>query len=218
MCKDPTWWLWAPSPGQGITMKNGTLVFPSQGRDENGGKFSNITYSSDKGETWKTSNPAYTQTSESTVVELLDGSLMLNMRDDRNRSDKSETNGRAIVVSKDMGETWAEHKTSHKSLIEPVCMASIHRHNYKDTEGKPKNLLLYSNPNSKFRRHKQTIKVSFDDGVTWPEKYWTELDAGDGAGYSCLTSIDEETIGILYEGSQAQMTFQKILLSELINK
>jgi sialidase-1 len=61
------------------------------------------------------------------------------------------------------------------------------------------------------------IKVSFDDGKTWPEKYWMELDAGRGAGYSCLTSIDENTIGILYEGSQAQMTFQKLAIDELIN-
>jgi sialidase-1 len=36
------------------------------------------------------------------------------------------------------------------------------------------------------------------------------LDEGRGAGYSCLTSIDEKTIGILYEGSQAHMTFQAI--------
>tara|TARA_B110000046_G_scaffold172305_1_gene193950 strand:+ start:317 stop:559 length:243 start_codon:yes stop_codon:yes gene_type:complete len=45
-----------------------------------------------------------------------------------------------------------------------------------------------------------------------------ELDEGRGAGYSCLTSIDENTIGILYEGSQAQITFQKISLSEIINR
>ena len=31
-----------------------------------------------------------------------------------------------------------------------------------------------------------------------------------------LTSIDENTIGILYEGSQSDLVFQKILLSELI--
>lgn len=218
MCKDPKWWLWAPAPGHGITLKDGTLIFPTQGRDENGLPFSNITYSKDAGKTWKTSNAASHDTTESMAVELSDGSIMLNMRDNRNRHEKGAKNGRSISVTKDLGDTWTEHITSHGALIESVCMASIHRHNYKDNTGNSKSILLFSNPNSKYKRIKQTIKVSFDDGETWPEKYWLELDEGGGAGYSCLTSIDENTIGILYEGSQAQMTFQKILLSELISK
>ena len=61
-----------------------------------------------------------------------------------------------------------------------------------------------------------TIKVSFDDGLTWPEKYWMLLDEKKSKGYSCLTSIDEKTIGILFEGSRADMTFLKIPLSELL--
>ena len=217
MCKDPKWWLLAPAPGHGITLKDGTLVFPTQGRDEEGLPFSNITYSKDSGKTWKTSNAASHDTTESMAVELSDGSVMLNMRDNKNGNEKGDKNGRSIAVTTNLGDTWTEHVTSNGTLIEPKCMASIHRHKYKDTEGNPKSILLFSNPNSKFKRHKQTIKVSFDDGLTWPEKYWTELDAGKGSGYSCLTSVDENTIGILYEGSQAQMTFQKILISELIN-
>jgi sialidase-1 len=43
------------------------------------------------------------------------------------------------------------------------------------------------------------------------------LDEGSSFGYSCLTSIDENTIGILYEGSRAHMTFKSITLDELIN-
>lgn len=217
MCKDPKWWLWAPAPGHGITLKDGTLVFPTQGRDKNGLPFSNITYSKDAGKTWKTSRAASHDTTESMAVELSDGSIMLNMRDNRNGHEKGDENGRSIFVTKDLGNTWTEHATSHGALIEPKCMASIHRHDYKDAQGKLKRVLLFSNPNSKYKRHKQTIKVSFDEGLTWPEKNWIELDVGRGAGYSCLTSIDVNTIGVLYEGSQAQMTFQKILLDELVN-
>ena len=138
------------------------------------------------------------------------------MRDNRNRKEKGINNGRAIVVTSDLGESWTEHETSHGGLIESVCMASIHRHNYNDKDGNQKSVLFFSNPNSKYQRHKQTIKVSFDNGKTWPEKYWMELDEGRGAGYSCLTSIDENTIGILYEGSQAQMTFQSISIERLL--
>lgn len=216
MCKDPKWWLWAPAPGHGITLKNGTLVFPTQGRDKNGQPFSNITYSEDSGETWITSNAASYNTTESMAVELNDGSIMLNIRDNRNRKEKGDKNGRAIAITKNLGQTWEEHTTSHGALIEPVCMASIHKHHYTDSKGNKKSVLLFSNPNSKYDRIKQSIKVSFDEGENWPEKYWIELDEGKGAGYSCLSSVDNETIGILYEGSQSQLTFQKISLAELL--
>lgn len=218
MCKKEEWWLWAPGPGQGITLDDGTLVFPTQGRDETGHPFSNITYSKDGGKTWKTSKPAYTNTTESMAVQLSDGSVMLNMRDNRNRQEKGSKNGRAIATTSDLGKTWTEHETSHGTLIESVCMASIHKHHFTDTNGLKKSVLLFSNPNTKTGRHHMTIKVSFDDGKTWPEKYWMLLDEGKSRGYSCLTSIDENTIGILYEGSQAHMTFESIPFNELINK
>jgi sialidase-1 len=216
MCKKKEWWLWAPAPGHGITLEDGILVFPTQGRDENGLPFSNITYSKDGGKTWTTSHAAYHNTTESMAVQLSDGSIMLNMRDNRNRTEKGDRNGRAVATTSDLGETWKEHKTSHGALIECVCMASIHKHEFKDKDGSQKSVLFFSNPNSKFLRNKQTIKVSYDDGRTWPEKYWIELDAGRGAGYSCLTSINDKTIGILYEGSQAHMTFQAIGIEEIL--
>ncbi len=216
MLKKPEWWLLAPGPGHGITLKDGTLVFPTQGRDALGESFSNITYSKDGGKTWRTSNPAATNTTEAMAVQLSNGSIMLNMRDNRNATDKSENNGRNIAVTENLGETWEEHPTSRGALIEPRCMASIHSHDYIAQSGEKFNILLFSNPNSKYRRHKQTIKISLDNGMTWPEKFWIELDEGYGAGYSCLTSIDEDTVGILYEGSQAQMTFQVLDLDEVL--
>ncbi|HRU57475.1 MAG TPA: sialidase family protein, partial [Bacteroidales bacterium] len=57
---------------------------------------------------------------------------------------------------------------------------------------------------------------SFDDGLTWPEEYYFLLDEGTGRGYSCLTSVDERTIGILYESSQADLVFESIPLEELL--
>lgn len=217
MVKKEEWWLFAPAPGHGIVTRNGTLVFPTQGRDATGQTFSNITYSIDSGKTWKSSNAAYTNTTESSVAQLDDGSLMLNMRDNRNRKNKSATNGRAVAVTSDLGENWEEHPTSHGALIEPVCMASLHKHVYSGN-GEKKDVLLFSNPNSKYARNHLTIKVSFDDGKTWPEGHWLLLDEGKGRGYSSITSIDRATIGILYESSQADMVFQKIPLAELINK
>lgn len=136
---------------------------------------------------------------------MSDGTLMLNMRDDRGGA-------RSVYTTKDMGQTWTEHPTSRKALIEPVCMGSIISHEYKGED-----LLLFSNPNATDERHHITIKLSKDQGMTWPVAYQLLLDEGIGRGYSCLTAIDENTIGILYESSQADLVFQKIQVQDLLN-
>lgn len=214
--KRPEWWLYAPAPGHGITLKNGTLVFPTQGRDKDGLPFSNITYSKDGGKTWITSNPAYHNTTECMAVELSDGNIMLNMRDNRNHGNK-EVNGRRICVTSDLGETWTEHPTSRKALIESTCMASIHRHTYKQG-GVEKSVLLFCNPESYNSRDHMTLKISFDDGKTWSADKKILLDEYGSFGYSCITSVDESTIGVFYESSQANMVFQQVKLEELIGK
>ena len=214
MCKQESWWLWAPAPGAGITMKDGTLVFPTQGRDATGKPFSNITYSKDGGLTWKTSTPAATeQTTENMAVELSDGSLMLNMRANTNRTDTSSHNGRAISTTKDLGQHWTVHPTSHKALQEPTCMASILKHQYT-LNGQKKSMLVFCNPDDKSVRKNMTIKVSYDDGKTWQRKIL--LDEQKSRAYSCLTSLTDGTVGVVYESSQADLVYQVITLKELL--
>ncbi|WP_157557869.1 sialidase family protein [Niabella aurantiaca] len=216
MCKKEEWWLWAPAPGRGITMKDGTLVFPTQGRDATGKAFSNITYSKDGGKTWVTSNPATEiSTTECAAVQLSDGAIMLNMRTNANKGITGEGNGRAVAVTHDLGKTWVAHKTSRNALPEPVCMASLYKHTYTTKNGGKKNILLFVNPDSKTRRDHITLKVSYDDGNSWPPEKFIELDELSGSGYSCITSVDNDHIGIVYEGSQAQLVFEKINVQEI---
>ncbi len=212
--KKKEWWLFAPAPGQGITLSDGTLVFPTQGRDETGKPFSNITWSKDGGKTWITGNPATKNTTECAVVELQNGDLMLNMRDNRNRGDE-KVNGRSVFITGDLGETWREHPTSRKALIEPTCMASLHKHMYNEG-GVEKSVLLFVNPASTLKRNNITLKVSYDDGNTWPGEKYILLDEYDGRGYSCITSVNDSTIGILYESSQADIVFQTVRLEEIL--
>ena len=94
-------------------------------------------------------------------------------------------------------------------------MASLHKHIYKRKK-ETKSILLFCNPESCHKRNNMTLKVSFDDGKTWPSTHKILLDEWDGFGYSCITSVDEETIGILYESSQAQLVFQQIKLKDLL--
>ncbi len=205
--KDPKWMLLFQGPGNGISMRNGTLVFPAQFRDAKGMPHSTILYSADHGKTWKVGTGAKANTTEAAVVELQDGSLMLNMRDNRGGT-------RSIAVTKDLGKTWTEHPTSRKALPEPVCMASLVRW---DTvlNGARQSWLAFSNPNvAKAPRRNLTVKLSPDDGATWPTERQVLLDEGNSAGYSCLAPLNDHVIGILYEGSRAHLTFQLLDIAD----
>lgn len=203
--KDPKWYLFFQGPGRGITMKNGTIVFPAQFKDENQVPHSTIIYSKDHGKTWSVGTGAKSKTTEAQVVELSDGSLMLNMRDDRGGF-------RSIAVTSDMGKTWVEHSSSRSALPESTCMGSIITLKTKKGE----NIMLFSNPNTQKGRHSMTIKVSFDEGKTWPVENNLLYHAGDCFGYSCLTQIDDKTVGVLYEGVR-DLYFQKFAIEELLH-
>ena len=213
--KSESWWLMAPGPGRGITLDDGTLVFPAEGRLEDGLQVSTIVYSKDGGETWRAGSPAYTNTNECMAVQLDDGSIMLNMRERSNRN-RSENNGRAIMVTKDTAATWTEHPTSRNALIESACQASLYKHIYTGADGEKRSILFFFNPSSISNRDNFTLKCSLDNGETWPKEYWLLLDEQEGNGYSCITSIDNETIGILYEGSGADMVFQQVKIKDVI--
>ena len=206
--KDPSWYFLLQGPGRGISMDDGTLVFASQYIGSDRIPNAGIIYSKDHGKTWHISSLARTNTTESQVAEIEPRVLMLNMRDNRGGS-------RAVSTTTDMGKTWKEHVSSRTSLQEPVCMASLISVKAKDNV-LGKDILLFSNPNDTKNRHSITIKASLDGGVTWLPENQLLLDAGWGWGYSCLTMIDKETVGILYESSVAHMTFQAIKLKDII--
>jgi len=202
------WWLLAPSPQQGINLPDGTLVMPVQGRDEKGVPFATLMVSRDHGETWTIGTPAFSGGNECQAVQLGDGSIMLNMRNDHERF-------RAVYVTHDLGRTWRPHETNRNTLIEPNCNASLIRVDYQEN-GNTRRILLFANPRSQKARTHQTIQVSFDDGRSWPEKYHLLLDEGRGRGYPSITRVDAGHIGIVYEGSQADLVFERIPLKELL--
>ena len=208
--KDPSWYFLLQGPGRGITMQDGTLVFPIQYIDSTRVPNAGIMYSKDRGNTWTIHNHARTNTTEAQVAEVAPGVLMLNMRDNRGGS-------RAVSVTEDLGRTWTEHPSSRKALQESVCMASLISVKAKDN-ALGKDLLLFSNPNTTKGRHHITIKASLDGGLTWLPENQLLLDEGDSWGYSCLTMIDKETVGILYESSVAHMAFQSVKLTDIIKK
>ncbi len=208
--KNPQWFFLLQGPGRGISMQNGTLVFAGQFIGADRIPCACIIYSTDHGKTWNISQPARSNTTESQVAEIEPGVLMLNMRDNRGGS-------RAVATTDNLGNTWLEHPSSRKALVEPVCMASlIHVPAHKNTLNK--DILLFSNPNDSKQRKHMTIKASLDKGLSWSTGNELLLDEGHSWGYSCLTLIDKETVGILYESSTAHITFQAVKLTDIVKE
>ena len=70
------------------------------------------------------------------------------------------------------------------------------------TGGRLKEVLFFSNPNTGSGRYNITIKASLDMGQTWLPAHQLLIDERLCFGYSSLTKVDDDTIGILYEGTK----------------
>jgi sialidase-1 len=205
MVKDPAWRIFFQAPGVGIVMKDGTLVMPAQYWDASGLPHSTIVFSKDHGATWKRGTGAAPNTTECQVVETQPGVLMLNMRDNRGGY-------RTVATTRDLGKTWEPHPTSGRALPDPVCMAGLLRAEVL-VSGQMKDVLFFSNPMSGRERVNLGIRVSRDLGETWSEGQL--IDERKSYGYSVLTRIDANTIGLLYEGT-GSLYFMRIPVKELI--
>lgn len=178
--KKPDWTWYATGPGVGIQLAGGRLIIPCdfavKGTKDYG---SHIIYSDDHGKTWKLGGSVQPKCNECQVVELTDGSLLLNMRSYHG------LNCRAVAKSFDGGLTWSG-VTHDRTLVEPVCQASLIR--YGDS-------FLFSNPAGTTRVN-MTVRMSRDNCGSWTLS--RTLYPGPSA-YSCLSVLDDGTIACLYE-------------------
>lgn len=199
--KDPSWGWYATGPGHAIQLKNGPhkgrLVIPCDHSYDDTtnavinnlyGYGSHTIFSDDHGKTWQIGGVIRPKANECQVVELADGNgtLLMNMRSYFGH------NRRTHASSSDGGLTWTP-PTDVDDLVEPVCQASIIRYS-TDRDG-DKNRLLFSNP-AKESRERLTIKMSIDEGKTWP--VFKALYAGPAA-YSDLAVSPDKAIYCLYE-------------------
>lgn len=176
--KKTNWSWYATGPGRGIQISKGKfknrLVIPANHVTKITRKnYSHAIFSDDGGNSWKLGGiTRQDSVNESTVAELSNGRLMLNMRN------ASKKRVRQTAISKNGGKSWS-HIKADTTLIEPVCEGNLLQYKY---EGKAE-ALLFSNPASKTSRTQMTIRVSYDNGKTWASKL---LYAGPSA-YSCMT-------------------------------
>ena len=167
-----------------------------------------VIYSDDYGDTWQAGQnvPPGVGTNECQAVELVDGTLMLNQRNYYYwpRSEPC----RMISVSGDGGQTWTEIAADY-NLPEIPCSASIMRFT-KRSDGFVKNRLLFCNPANTGDWGKLTVRISYDEGTTWT----VSRQLTSAGAYSCLTVMQDMTIGVIYEGDGA-ISFRRFNLEWL---
>lgn len=200
------WKVIATGPGHGIQLKSGRLVVPiwlAYGKEGDHAPSAAATiYSDDHGKTWIAgdlavpNNSVFGNPNETMLAELSDGRVMLVTRS------VSKPNRKIITLSPNGAASWSK-PTFHDQLWEPICMASITAH-----PSQP-GTLVYSNPHTlkldadgketpagRGKRENLSIKLSRDEGKTWPVS--KTLDAGPSA-YSDLAVLPDGTVLCLWE-------------------
>lgn len=207
--KPEGWGFYATGPVHGLQIKHGPhkgrLIIPTYANIPMDGvtkHHSFCLYSDDEGKTWiRGGLSPQDNVGECTIVELSDGRLMLNMR--------SKLPYRSVAYSDDGGSSWygGWHDTT---LIDPPCQAAL-----LDIVDGGEFRLLYSNPASN-KRENITIRISYDDGVTWPKS--KSVYSGPSA-YTDMVILNDEFIGIVFESGvkspHGHIFFNQVALSQL---
>ena len=208
--KEYAWNVIAPGPGHGIQLDSGRLLVPvwlSTGGHAHHPSCMSTIYSDDHGHSWRRGDIVSRNTSrtpnpnETVAVQLADGRVMLNIRNESQRF------RRLVAFSRDGATGWSE-PVYDEALFEPICFASIVR--AVPRPGRQGSCILFSNPDSRSRpvatgwkaRESLSIKASEDEGRTWAVS--RVLEPG-SSGYSDLAVLPDGTVLCLYaEGTGYQ--------------
>ncbi len=193
---DPRWRITVPGPGGAIQDRHGRLLVPCW-KYEGWNNF--VIYSDDHGRSWQRSQfvPGGKEGNESQLVELSDGSLLLDIR---------QTAGphRWQSMSRDRGQTWSEPMPGHH--VTPVACA-IERLSGSALDRQEGDVLIWTGPKGP-GRHTLVLRVSQDNGKTFGRE---QILAAEPAAYSDLATLPDGSLGILWErGNYKTITFTHV--------
>jgi sialidase-1 len=146
-------------------------------------------YTDDHGKTFHLSeNISFPGSNEATAAELSNNRLMMNIRNQTGNPPY-----RIVAISDDGGVHWDSTYYDHQ-LPDPICQGSILNIGSKNN----RNMLAFCNDADTLKRQNLTLRISFDGGKKWPQKYLVDQ-PGVNTGYSDIVKIDKHKIGVLYE-------------------
>lgn len=155
-------------------------------------------YSDNGGDTWQMGKPIGKGMDENKVVELSNGTLMVNSRP----GDGSQH--RIITLSNDGGETYGTPR-SETQLPDPANNGAITRAYPDAAEGSAEaKVLLFTNANSKSARVNGTVRYSCDDGNTWSSD---KVFRSATTSYSTITAIGDGKFGLFFEAANNDLQF-----------
>jgi sialidase-1 len=215
------WMVIAAGPGHGLQIEDGPndgrLVVPiwfaldwSHRPSEVG-----VAYSDDAGSTWQMGDfvpfsDNIRNPNETLAVQLSNGNILLNSRNEQSKVKKNPIRSRAFTISEDGAHNWTEYSYD-KTLPEPICMGSIIR--FTSETRQDKNRIIFTNPdclqyeagNVKNRKN-LTAWLSTDDCKSWPIKRVIEPEI---SGYSDL-AVDptHKLVYCMYEDGGIENGYQ----------
>ncbi|MBR3489068.1 MAG: exo-alpha-sialidase [Bacteroidales bacterium] len=143
-----------------------------------------VVYSDDNGMTWKVSQRAYEGGDEAKLMELVDGRVLISVR---------QTGARGYNYSSNGGLAWGT-QGRWECMKSNACNGDMLRLAATD-RGDSCNILLHSIPYSMERRD-VSIFVSYDEGQTWQDPVLLF----DGPSvYSSMTLLKNGSVGVLLE-------------------
>ncbi|MDR0352535.1 MAG: glycoside hydrolase [Opitutaceae bacterium] len=204
-------------PGSaGIQLKHGShkgrLLIPGRHMEQEGKSrpgYTHVFYSDDHGRTWRLgATKIIKYGNENQLVELPDGTIMMNARNVYSRSAPDNAR-RLVALSRDGGLTWPT-VWHDEALVSLPCHAATLLYNHPAS---PDNgLLLFANPASPFRqkehpygRYNMTVRWSRDNGNTWSAG---RMIYPHTSSYNDMTVLDDGTIAMIYErGDQGSVKY-----------
>ena len=183
--------------GRGIQTKKGTLLHCLVNLQ----KGTHVFGSNDNGKTWFITETPTSPGDESKIVELNDGSWMVNSR-------VNKLGYRYSHFSNDDGKTWISKK--EESIIDPGCNGSLIRYSHGE-----KNLLLLTNINNKKERKEIVLRYSIDEGKSWSNP---KIIYNGEAAYSSMTVMENGSLGLFFEmDNYTKNVFTSISIKDVLS-
>lgn len=202
-------------PGTGIVTSDGTILFSAYAW--NGGESSqrsSFIYSTDNGQTWKrtTNATGSTWSSENQLVELNDGTIRMFFRNGSSQICYVDATGNA-----DVGYSWGSIVQTGVSN-NSNCQISALKYS-RTINGKEAILLSCPTESSGLFGSRSAGKIFVglvnDDG-TMDFNSFSSTAVTDGTfQYSCLTELNDGSVGLLYENGSASIQYTNFQIENL---
>ncbi|WP_222435451.1 sialidase family protein [Allorhodopirellula solitaria] len=230
--KKDDWGWYATGPVHSIQLQRGEhqgrLVVPcdhriGKGGDDRGANGAHAIVSDDHGQTWRLGaiDTTYTDdlnANETAVVELNDGRLYFNTRDQGGKAKGTRGDAYSSVGGDSFdrfGGPYRCFKPSPPQLDPPVVQCALLRA-ASTVAGDDRNVILFSGPDesgpSGKGRSDLRIRYSTDETQTWQDGPLIHVGR---AAYSDMVRLPNDELGILFEAGEGEQQYARIIFTRV---